>query len=199
MYTISGLEISREITITAVKHAFNCADNIEFMDLYYEVDGAISAANRDVITYHLHQKDYNDKDNFDILLHHSLLNVINKIIKINRAGTKVVLLLCTNTRWVYKGSMETALKRVVKIITQMLPVHNITTDLGCSEFLYALTIDHDAKVLAQVDKVRRKIERNAFKHFNLNKLIKYLDKRGMKYLSATYFQHLNSKLLAVNK
>lgn len=171
------------------------------IDLYHEIDLALPNVNSDLVKYHLYNVSenlYRNKDVFDILTHHVFTHLIDKIHFEITKGNKVIFLICERCRQPNKDELYHAITRVAKLARRVLPVHCVDLNISIDEFVAALA-DCDVCAVGQIEKIERKIERNTFKSFNLNKMIKYLDNRGLRYLSTEYFKHLNSKLLAANK
>lgn len=175
--------------------------NPAFIDVFYEIDGVFAATYRDMNLYGMTSKkevNFETKDSFDIFTHHVLLHLCNTVIGEIRKGNKVIFIMSDKYRWHWDKPLYDNITRVSKLVLRVLPVPHIRTNLSLVEFEQAIA-DRDVDVVTAYEKVYNKMQKNTFKPFNLNKLIKYLDNRGLKYLSSKYFQQVNSKLLAANK
>jgi hypothetical protein len=169
--------------------------------LYYEIDGVFANTYQMLNLYGMtstKEAQFDTKDSFDIFTHHVFLHLCNIVIGEVRKGNKVIFLLTDNNRWDWQPALYKNITKVSKLVIKLLPVSHIRTELSLMEFEQAY-IDGDVKTVTDLDRVVNKMQKNTFKPFTLNKLIDYLDKRGLKYLSSKYFQQVNSKLLAANK
>ena len=178
--------------------------NIWLQDLHVEFERAVLPLALDRHEYHLLDKNYNNKDVFDLFTHHILHSACEEILACVQLGHKYVLY--HDTSWELKKSdylgytadVQKAVKRLENLIPRILPAYIIEQPYDMYEFLDKLDAQ-EVEVVEKMEKLKAKIDRNAFKSFNLNKIIKYLDQRGLKFLSSDYFQQANSKLLAANK
>ena len=184
---------------TISESSFSFIFREEFVDLYFEIECVIGSVYTDLHIYGMHsERDYNfkTKDAFDLLVHRAFLSLCNTIIDINKAGRKVIFVLIDHEST--DSDHHHSIMRVAQLAVKVLPVLHIATTLSLVEFEQAI-MDRDVSVLTDYERVVHKMNKSTFKPFNLNKLIKYLDKRGLRYLSSKYFQQVNSKLLAANK
>jgi len=178
--------------------------NIWFQDLNVQFERAMLPLALDRHEYHLLDKTFNNKDVFDIFTHHILKDACEEIVACVQLGHKYVLY--HDTSWdlrdskhlPYSADMLRAIGRLEKLIPRILPAYIIIRSYDMYEFLDKID-QREVDAMEEVEKLKAKVDRNAFKSFNLNKIIKYLDQRGLKYLSSDYFLQANSKLLAANK
>jgi hypothetical protein len=155
--------------------------------------------------YDLIDKSYNHKDVFDIMTHFIVKEICDEAIAGLQSGIKTVLYLNTqyNLRTSsiieYGADTQKAITRLENLIPKLIPAYVIKKPYP---LYYDFIIKYNGReidAVHEIEKISLKFEKYAFKPFNLNKLIKYLDKRGLKYLSSDYFQQVNNKLLAANK
>ena len=179
-------------------------ENIWLQDLHTEFERAVFNLAMDRCEYHLLDKNFNNKDVFDIFTHHILKDSCEEIVASIQMGHKYVLF--QDTSWdlkksdylMYTADVLKAVKRLENLIPRILPAHIIKRPYSLHEFVDRYE-QQCAEAVEEMEKLKAKIDRNAFKPFNLNKIIKYLDQRGLKYMSSDYFQQANSKFLAPNK
>lgn len=173
--------------------------NIEVISFNTVVQKASVRTDRDLLMYNLlGKKDqaYESKDAFDIFTHYVFLNLCNECVEALQNGNKGIIVFCNGDEL---ENAPKAFDRVKRLVKQLLPAYSVESDYNnLHDFADDLDL-RDVYACSKIEEVNAKIESNQYKQFNLNKLIKYLEKRGMKYLSSVYFQQVNSKLLAANK
>jgi len=173
-------------------------------DIHIAIERCMMPISLNLHEYDLLDKSFNNKDVFDIITHHVLKDLCEEIICGLQNGSKSVLYL--NTKFKVKDSEHIlntrdrvrAVKRLEKLIPRIIPAKLITRPYPYYKFV-ELYEENSIDVVSEIELIRSKHFKNAFKSFNLNKIIKYLDQRGLKYLSTDYFQQENKKLLAANK
>lgn len=179
-------------------------DDIYLLDIYVSIERCILPVSIDLHTYELFDKTYNNKDVFDILTHHVLKDIYEEIVAALRLGK--IVILYNNTSFNIKESeyiINTpdrirAINRLVKLILRLVPASVITRPYNIYQFAQEFQ-DRNALAVLNIEEIIQKRFKNAFRSFNLNRTINYLENRGLKYLSTDYFQQINNKLLAANK
>jgi hypothetical protein len=179
-------------------------DDLWIQDINIAIERSLLFTNLDLSQYGLFGNSFNTKDVFDIFTHHVLKDICQDIIAALTLGTATYLYKDTSYSVRESGSlpftpdMVRAVSRLEKLIPRVIPAQLITKPYDVREF-YKRFHQRAADAVEVIERLNAKRYRNAFKPFNLNKIIDYLDKRGLKYLSTDYFQQENSKLLAGNK
>lgn len=180
-------------------------NNIWIQDIHTAIEKCWLWAHMDIKKYDLLDKKYNHKDVFDIITHHVVSEICSEIISGIEMGYKTVLYLNTSydlkkSEYIgYGQDTKRVVDRLENIIIQNIPAYVIKRPYPLYYDFSDKYKNREVDVVEEIEKIQQKINKNAFKPFNLNKLIKYLDKRGLKYLSSDYFQQVNNKLLAANK
>lgn len=180
-------------------------DNFWIQDIHTTIERCWLSINIDLHNYHLEGKSYNHKDVFDLITHHVLKDICDEIICGIQNGTKCVLYLNTKfdlrkSEYIkYGADTVRVVERLEKLISRIIPAYIIERPYPLYYDFITKYKEKEAEAVEEIEKIELKFSRNAFKPFNLNKVIKYLDKRGLKYLSSEYFQQANNKLLAANK
>lgn len=181
-------------------------DNIWVQDIHTAIERCWFNIHVDLHKYNLIDKTYNNKDVFDIITHHVVLDICEESVACLRNGGKLVLYL--NTKFKLKSSeiipyssdCSKMISRLEKLIPKLIPAYIIKRPyvLYGDGFVQKYS-NREVEAVEEVDKLQHKIDRNTFKPFNLNKIINYLEQRNLKYLSTQYFQQVSNKLLAANK
>lgn len=179
-------------------------NNTWIQDIHVLFERAMLPTKLDQHKYHLLDKPFSNKNVFDIFTHHVLIDACADIVACVQLGHKYVLF--QDTSWDIKNSVMLpysadiirAIQRLEKLIPRILPAYIIQQPYPLCIFANKYE-QQSAEAVEIIEHLNANIDRNAFRSFNLNKIIKYLDQRGLKYLSTDYFQQANSKLLAANK
>jgi hypothetical protein len=178
--------------------------DLYLQDIHIAIERCIMPVALDLHEFGLLDKSFSNKDVFDILTHHVLKDICEEIICGIQNGSKSVLYI--NTKFDLSKSeyilntrdRKRAVERLEKLIPRVIPGHVVKRPYNVHRFAFEYE-KRSASAYSEIENIRQKMFKNAFKSFNLNKIIKYLDQRGLKYLSTEYFQQENKKLLAANK
>lgn len=180
-------------------------EDLWIQDIHTTIERTWLFANIELHKYELTEKSYNNKDVFDIITHHVLKDICDEIIYGLKNGTKCVLYLDTNFNLrqseylPYQADVKRLVERMERLIPRLVPAYKIVKPYPLYYDFINKFKNKEAEAVDEIEKIKAKFDKNAFKPFNLNKVIKYLDQRGLKYLSTDYFQQENNKLLAANK
>jgi hypothetical protein len=179
-------------------------DNVWFQDVHTSIERSILPVSLDLHQYDLLDTSFNNKDVFDILTHHVLKDICEEIVCGLQQGIKSFLYInksyrvCNSDYILNTPDRVRAVSRLEKLILRVVPAVVITKPYSEQKYYEKLN-NNEAEVVSEFERLQHKQYKNAFKTFNFNKIIKYLDSRGLKYLSTDYFQQANKKLLAANK